>query len=160
MTHSQFFIKISLHNSKSLIVGSIYRPPNSDINYMEKIKSTVDNVLRKNRTSVVWLGGDINLSDICWKTQSIIGHQNTLRTDSTFLDLVQDNHLEQVVTFPTRKEHTLDLFLTNRPSLVNRCEPLPGIGDHDIVYIDSDITAKINKPVKRKIFIWKKANTT
>lgn len=90
---------------------------------MEKIKSTVDNVLRKNRTSVVWLGGDI-------------------------------------VTFPTRKEHTLDVFLTNRPSLVNQCEPLPDIGDHDIVYIDSDITAKINKLVKRKIFIWKKANTT
>ena len=117
------YIKISLYNNKSLIVGSIYRPPNSDINYVEKIKSTVDNVLRKNRTSVVWLGGDI-------------------------------------VTFPTRKEHTLDVFLTNRPSLVNRCEPLPDIGDHDIVYIDSDITAKINKLVKRKIFIWKKANTT
>jgi hypothetical protein len=85
-----------------------------------------------------------------------------LQINSTFLDLVQDNHLEQVITFPTRKEHTLDLFLTNRHSLVNRCKPLPGIGDHDIVYIDSDIhvTAKINKPVKRKIFIWKKTNTT
>ena len=131
------FIKISLHNNKSLIVGSIYRPPNSDINYVEKIKSTVDNVLRKNRTSVVWIGGDINLPDICWKTQSIIGHQNTLRINSTVLDLVQDNHLEQVVTFPSRKEHALDLFLTNRPSLVNRCESLPGL---DIVYIDSNIT--------------------
>jgi hypothetical protein len=50
------FIKISLHNNKSLIVGSIYRPPNSDINYMEKIKSIVDNVLRKNRTSIVSYG--------------------------------------------------------------------------------------------------------
>ena len=154
------FIKISLHNNKSLIVGSIYRPPNSDINYMEKIKSTVDNVWRKNRTSVVWLGGDINLPDICWKTQFINGHQNALRINSTFLKLVQDNHLEQVVTFPTRKDHMLDLLLTSRPSLVNQCEPLPGIGDHDIVYIDSDITAKINKPVKRKIFFWKKAIIT
>jgi hypothetical protein len=78
---------------------------------MEKIKYTVDNVIRKNRTSVVWRGGDINLPDICWKTQSSIGHQNTLRINSTFLDLAQDNILEQVVTFPTRKEHTLDLFL-------------------------------------------------
>ena len=52
----------------------------------------------------------------------------------------------------------LDLFLTNRPSLVNRCEPLPGLGDHEIVYIDTDISAKLNKPVKRKIYIWKKAN--
>jgi hypothetical protein len=53
---------------------------------------------------------------------------------------------------------TVDLFLTNRPSLVNRCEPLPGLGDHEIVYIDTDISAKLNKPVKRKIYIWKKAN--
>jgi hypothetical protein len=86
---------------------------------MDKIKSTVDNVLRKNRTSVVWLGGDINLTDICWKTQSIIGHQITLRINSTFLDLVQDNHLEQIFTFPTRKDHMLDLFLTIGSSLVN-----------------------------------------
>ena len=41
---------------------------------MEKIKSTVNNVLRKNRTSVVWLGGDINLPDICWKTQCTMYH--------------------------------------------------------------------------------------
>jgi hypothetical protein len=38
------------------------------------------------------------------------------------------------------------------------CVPLPGLGDHEIVYIGSDISAKLNKPVKRKIYIWKKAN--
>ena len=70
--------------------------------------------------------------------------------NNKFLELVQDNHLEQVVTFPTRHEDTLDLFLTNRPFLVNRCVPLPGLGDHEIVYIDTDISAKLNKPVKRK----------
>lgn len=68
-----------------------------------------------------------------------------------FLDLIHDticSNLEQIVSFPTRKDHVLDLFMTNRPSLVNRCEPLPGIVDHDIVYID--ITAKINKLTQRK----------
>ena len=73
--------------------------------------------------------------------------------NNKFLELVQDNHLEQVVTFPTRHEDTLDLFLTNRPFLVNRCVPLPGLGDHEIVYIDTDISAKLNKPVKRKIYM-------
>lgn len=48
--------------------------------------------------------------------------------------------------------------MTNRPSLVNRCEPLPGIVDHDIVYID--ITAKINKLTQRKINLWEKADKT
>ena len=33
---------------------------------------------------------------------------------------------------------------------------LPGIGDHDIVYIDSDITANINKPVKEKYLFGKR----
>lgn len=62
-----------------------------------------------------------------------------------FLDLIHDSNLEQipVVSFPTRKDHVLDLFMTNRPSLVNRCEPLPGIVDRDIVYID--ITAHHSK---------------
>lgn len=60
-----------------------------------------------------------------------------------FLDLIHDSNLEQIVSFPTRKDHVLDLFITNRPSLLNRCEPLPGIVDHDIVYID--ITAHYSK---------------
>lgn len=76
-------------------------------------------------------------------------------------DLIHDticSNLEQIVSFPTRKDHVLDLFMTNRPSLVNRCEPLPGIVDHDIVYID--ITAKINKLTQRKINLWEKADNT
>lgn len=75
-----------------------------------------------------------------------------------FLDLIHDSNLEQIVSFPTRKDHVLDLFMTNRPSLVNRCEPLPGIVDHDIVFID--ITAKINKLTQRKINLWEKADNT
>jgi hypothetical protein len=127
---------------------------------MEKIKCAVNDITKKHRSSVVWLGGDLNLPDIGWNSDSvtIAGHQNPVSLNNKFLELVQDNHLKQVVTFPTRHENTLDLFLMNRPSLVNRCEPLPGLGDHEIVYIDTDISAKLNKPVKRKIYIWKKAN--
>jgi predicted membrane-bound dolichyl-phosphate-mannose-protein mannosyltransferase len=32
------------------------------------------------------------------------------------------------------------------------------LGDHEIVYIDTNISVKLNKPVKMKIYIWKKAN--
>ncbi|CAG2253661.1 unnamed protein product [Mytilus edulis] len=44
------------------------------------------------------------------------------------------------------------------PSLVNRCEPIPGIGDHDIVFIDSNAIAMHPKPTQRKIYIWKRAD--
>ena len=47
---------------------------------------------------------------------------------------------------------------TNRPSLVCRCGPLPGFVDHEIVLVISEISAKRQKPVKRKIHPWKKAD--
>ena len=58
------FVKISLLNNKSLITGSIYRPPNSNNEYMEKIKWAVDDITKKHRSSVVWLGDDLILPDI------------------------------------------------------------------------------------------------
>ena len=91
---------------------------------MEKVKLAVDSLIKKHRSSVIWLGGDFNLPDICWETQTITGHQNSKPNSTLFLDLEQDNNFNQVVTFPTRKDPMLDLFLTNQPSLVNRCQPL------------------------------------
>ncbi len=63
-----------------------------------------------------------------------------------------------MVDFPTRGENTLDLFLTNRPSLINRCQGLPGISDHDVVFVDSNIRARLQKPPKRNIRLWDKAD--
>jgi len=75
-----------------------------------------------------------------------------------FLQLTEDLNMKQVVTFPTRKDATLGLFLTNCPSLVSRCKPLTGLGDHEIVLVISEISTKRQKPVKRKIHLWKKAD--
>ena len=74
------------------------------------------------------------------------------------LELVHNCDLEQTVKSPTRESNILDLFQTNRPTLVNRCEVIPGISDHEMVYIDSNISAKRQKPIKRKITLWKRAD--
>ena len=58
------FIKISLLNNKSMITGSIYRPPKSDNENMEKIKCAENDTTKKHRSSVVWLGDDLILPDI------------------------------------------------------------------------------------------------
>ena len=75
-----------------------------------------------------------------------------------YLDLFRDTSLEQVVNFSTRNTRTLDLFLTSKPSLVNKCKPLPGLSDHDIVLTDNNIGCKRNKQITRNIYLWKKAN--
>ena len=67
------------------------------------------------------------------------GTQYPSRVSQAFLDIVSDNSLEQMVDFPTRKDKTLDLLFTSHPSHVEKCKPLPSIGnsDHDIVLLDT-----------------------
>ena len=49
--------------------------------------------------------------------------------------------------------------MTNRPSLVNKCATIPGVGDHDAVHIQTDTRAKRVKPIRRKIVLWNKTDT-
>jgi hypothetical protein len=46
-----------------------------------------------------------------WEEQTIINRQYPIKTNQTFLEIVADNGLEQIVDFPTRKDNTLDLML-------------------------------------------------
>ena len=56
------------------------------------------------------------------------------------------------------KTVTLDIFATNRPTLVNKCIPIPGISDRESIYVESCIKAKYRQPTRRKIFWWAKAD--
>lgn len=71
---------------------------------MENIKQQVEKLNKKSKGADFWIGDDINLPVIQWTTQTITGLYN----------------LEQIVSCPARKDHVLDLFLTIRPTLVNR----------------------------------------
>ena len=53
--------------------------------------------------------------------------------------------MEQIVDFPTRLDNILHLVFTTHPSLVNKCKPLPGIGDNDIVLIETSIDVTRSK---------------
>ena len=61
--------------------------------------------------------------------------------------------LEQI-DFPTRGSNTVEIVLTNRPNVVNRCVPHMGISYHKTtVLIDIECHVKRYKPTKRKIFL-------
>ena len=70
------------------------------------------------------------------------------------MDTINDVGWEQMVMEPTRGSNTLDLFLTNHPNLVPRTETLPGIADHDTVYMEMLIHPLKKRQPQRSIPIY------
>ena len=65
-----------------------------------------------------------------------------------------------MVTMETRGDNILDLILTNIPEKVNRVATLPPLStsDHDVVFVEMNITLKTNRKAPRKIYKYHKAN--
>ena len=151
---------ITLAGSQSLIVCSIYRPPNNDISYLQCLCSDLENLVNEHPDVPIWIAGDLNLPNINWVNNSAEGNSYPLSLCNIFLDFLNTFGFIQTVNFATRANNTLDIFCTNRPSLIKQCFPLPGIGDHDAVAIESSTVVQSNPPFKRTVYLWSRANLT
>ena len=154
------YCKISLPNSTPLIIGSLYRPPNSTTEYMTNLCNQLSDIKTKYKNAIIWIMGDFNLPDINWNSYTVEKHQYKKEINELFINTVQNLNLELINKRPTRNHNTLDLFLTNRPGLVIDHEIIPGLSDHDIVRVNNRIKTLINKKPKRIIYLWNKCNTT
>jgi len=111
-----------LAGKQSLVVCSFYRPPNNDSSsYMDALTEAITMLSKSDPKAALWLAGDANLPDIDWSNDHVRHHQYSHQISDSFLQVLARTGLEQVVDFPTRKDNTLDIVLTNRPSLVTRC---------------------------------------
>ena len=106
----------------------------------------------------MWIGGDANLFDVNWASDTINGHHYSVPINQTYIDTINDMGCEQLVGLPTKLENTLDIFCTKRPTLIDRCLPLPGFSDHDMVLVDTGIIPKRQKLIQRRIYLWKRAD--
>ena len=119
---------------------------------------SLQQLCREHHSATIWIGGDFNLQDIDWTSDNITSHQYSITLNNAFITTFADTGLEQTVNEPTRKKKILDLFLTNRPTLVNRCMVIPGVSDHEAVLVESEVSVTCHKPPPRKIFLWKRAD--
>ena len=147
------------HGKTPLIIGSLYRPPSSDLTYMEELCSKIKFLHTSYPNSTIWIAGDANLPDIDWKANTVSGHSYPISINKLLLDTIFDTSSEQVVDIPTRGNNILDIFITNRPTLIDRCKVVPGVSDHDIVFVQAQTRATRKKPPRRKILLWKNVDT-
>ncbi|XP_060567389.1 uncharacterized protein LOC132726133 [Ruditapes philippinarum] len=152
------FQKIKCINKETLIIGSAYRPTNNDEEYSRHLFKAISHICNKFKNATIWIAGDFNLPDINWSNNAINGHQYRKAINEQFLLLEPELGFTQIVDFPTRGDNILDLFLTNRPQLVNRCTTTQGISDHHAIFVDTNMCATRIKPTKHTLYMWGKAN--
>ena len=95
------------------------------------------------------MSGDFNLGHIDWTSSSTLPGKPNAKQHQDLLDLIADHSLTQIIDKPTRNDKTLDLIITNYPSIVDNLETIPPIGeaDHDILSLEIMVpfaAAKIN----------------
>lgn len=110
-----------------------------------------------NNAAVV-IGGDFNYPGWDWSNKIIKPGTSHPKLHYEFANILDDTGLTQLVERPTRGENTLDLFITNLPNQASRIEVVPGISDHDIVYVEFNLALQKLKITPRNIPIYKKAN--
>jgi len=157
-TQAEFVAVKIVTDRQPVIIGSLYRPPYNNHDYMTELNRTIVDLCQTNKNAAIWIAGDANLPDINWSIDQVNPKNYTREISESFLQTLARSGLEQTVTFPTRGDNTLDIIITNRPTLTNRCECAPGLSDHDIIFLDTYIKAPRKKPVRRKILLWKHAN--
>ena len=144
-------IKIATHR-QPIIITACYRPLKNSISDLKQLTTELQDLLLQYKHLPLWIGGDFNLPDIDWSLKSIVKHQYCKEINEVFLESLDVINAEQIVDFPTRGDNTLDLLLTNRVSLLNKCCDIPGLGDHQsAILADIECHPKKQKPISRKI---------
>ena len=154
------WIHVKIKGAKDLYIGSFYRPPSkTEPTYLEEIRTVMREIPA---TAHIWLAGDFNLGDVDWNHSTPKPQASNPTQCNQILEIASEFFLEQVVSLPTRvTEYTsaiLDLFFTNNATLVNKCNVIPGIGDHEAVFVETSLRPMIQKKTPRKVNIYRKAN--
>ena len=126
------WFSVKLANNKTLLVGVIYRSPNSSEENNDKLLS----MLRRAATvqcEYLTLCGDYNLPRIDWNANRCLDSDGSY--SQKFLDMIDELCLYQHATEPTRfrgvQKSCLDLIFTNEENMVEEVEELPPIGKSD-----------------------------
>lgn len=159
--------KIILSNKKSLLLSCFYRPPKSNLAYMELFQESLQKAVSLFPKALVLTGGDFNLPDIDWELCRHIPCGQYAACNKLLLDIADQHGLEQLVHYPTRIDkhsgtaNILDIMLSNSPELITDVQIMDGLSDHKIVNVSIKDTNrdKYLESNKRTIYSYDRANT-
>ena len=125
--------QINLKNNDKMIVGCIYRSPNSTIENNKELFHLLNSVNNKHFSHIL-IVGDFNCKEIDWRLQSTSVNENHVA--SQLLECIRDCFMYQHVAEPTRFRigeisSVLDLIFTNEENMISELKYMAGLGKSD-----------------------------
>ena len=152
---------VLVNECQKLVIGVFYRQPDHHTHQVEQLEKALFQIttkLKNNPNATFMLSGDFNTGDINWDLGTVSPISNQKAVNDLVLSISQQFDLTQLQREPSRLDNLLDLFFTNKPTLVKSITAIPGISDHETVLADCDIKPTINKRAPRYIHQWCKAD--
>lgn len=123
---------VKLSNNKNLLIGVVYRSPNSSRENNERLLSML-RLAATNRCDYLTVCGDFNFPRIDWNSVQCLEPDGS--SSQEFLNVIEELSLFQHARNPTRfrgeQSSCLDLVLTNEENMVDEVGELPPIGKSD-----------------------------
>eukprot|EP00794_Sanderia_malayensis_P011225 gene11225-12404_t len=131
--------EITLKEDDKLLIGCVYRSPNSVALNNSKLVTAFKKVINKRNFTHVLICGDFNIPEINWVDETTAASQTHYA--SVFMECLRDCFLYQHVKEPThvksnQAKNTLDLILTNEEGMIENLQYNAPIGKSDHVTLD------------------------
>ena len=134
---------VLLSDKKRLLIGVIYRSPNSTIDNNEKMLAVM-RAVSKTKTDFLMLCGDFNLPKIDWSAIRCLDTETSFTAQ--FVDAIEDlgwfQHSREDTRYRGSQRSCLDLIFTNEENMVEEVIELPPIGKSDHVCQKWKLTVK------------------
>lgn len=97
--------ELTINNDDKLILCAFYRPPISNLLYLESLCSYFSDLVKQNPIVPIWISGDLNLPNINWETNTVSGYNYPTILCDAILDFAENYGFFQIVNIPTRCDH-------------------------------------------------------
>ena len=140
----QIWVRLEITPKNTLLIGGIYRSPNSEASNNDHLIDLFDKLTTINNTDILIMG-DFNFKEIDWINMTVA--TRTEHPAYKLFNKINDAFLHQVVTEPTRHRrgqtaNLLDWVLTNFPEKILDLQvlaPLGQKGDHNVITFNYDM---------------------
>ena len=136
---SSLWTNIKITNNHNIIIGTIYRSPNSNGENNNKLLDLLQEVTKLKHDHII-INGDFNLKQIDWESNHVSGISDSYQ--NRVFDCVNDLFLTEVIKEPTRFRGTntpsnLDWVLTENPECIQEksVESPLGLSDHSMISV-------------------------